>query len=275
MHYVEQGSGPPIVLLHGNPMSNYLWRNIIPHVSKVGRAIAPDLIGMGKSDKPPIKYTYDDHFRYIEGFIEALDLESVVLVLHDWGSGIGFRYAHVHSRNVRGIVFFEAMVQSLQTSDLPPNERFAITMLRSPVGWFMGQVANIMIKKLIPDMIIRKLTQEEKAFYAAPFPTIASRKPLAQFPKEIPFGGKPASNKRVIDAYSAWLQESEAEVPKLFLKFTPGVAINAKKAAWVEANFKYNLTVRDMGPGRHFVQEDCPDEIGQAIVEWYTASGLR
>lgn len=138
------------------------------------------------------------------------------------------------------------------------------------LGQLMGGVGNMFIKQMIPQMILRKLTKEEKAAYAAPYPTVASRKPLIQFPKELPFAGKPEGNVRVIAAYSAWLQAST--IPKLFLKFTPGVGINAEMAEWVEANFQHNLTSVDMGPGKHFVQEDCPHEIGQEIVKWFKAN---
>ncbi|KAJ1636146.1 haloalkane dehalogenase [Pavlovales sp. CCMP2436] len=267
MHYVEQGQGDPILFLHGNPTSCYLWRNVIPHVSKGGRAIAVDLIGMGKSDKPDdLGYTYDDHTRFVSGFIKALDLKDITLVIHDWGSLIGFRYAHEHEANVRGIAFMEATVRPLDLSDLPLDTRIIFPVIRTfPFGYLLIQAGNIFLNKLLPDMIIRKLAKEEVAAYKAPFPTIKSRKPVAKFPSEVPFSGKPAANHQTMVGYSEWLKVTQ--MPKLFLKFSPGVAINKEMAEWIEKTLP-NLTTVDCGAGRHFVQEDEPDAIGQAIAAW-------
>ncbi len=148
MHYIDVGEGDPILFLHGNPTSSYLWRNIIPHLSGQGRCIAPNLIGMGKSDHPDIPYRYDDHYRYVSGFIDALDIGSnLTLVIHDWGSGLGFRWAHDHEGSVKAIAFMEAMIRTMSLDDMPGSLRVAFRMMRAPVlGWLMISVANIFIK---------------------------------------------------------------------------------------------------------------------------------
>jgi len=270
MHYVEEGHGNVVLFLHGNPASCYIWRNIIPHVSKGSRAIAVDLIGMGKSDKPDIGYHYDDHSRYVEGFVEALGLKDITLVIQDWGSLIGFRYAHEHEANVRGIAFMEASVRPLNFKDMPLDTRIMLPVVRTfPFGYLLIQVGNIFLSKLLHEMTLRKLAKEEIAAYNAPFPTIKSRKPVAKFPSEVPFSGKPAANHQTMVGYSEWLKVTQ--MPKLFLKFSPGVLINKDMAAWIEKSLP-NITTVDCGAGKHFVQEDDPDLIGQEIVAWMSAT---
>jgi len=174
IHYIDVGSGDPILFLHGNPTSSYLWRNIIPYLQPNARCIALDLIGMGKSDKPDIAYTFEDHYNYVEKFIEKLNLKNITLVIHDWGSGLGFHYANTHRDNIKGIVFMEAMVKPLTWSGMPSvGLQIAFRMMRTPfVGWLMISVANMFVKKLVPDMIVRKLSKEEVEYYKKPYPTI-------------------------------------------------------------------------------------------------------
>jgi haloalkane dehalogenase len=151
MHYIDVGKGSPILFLHGNPTSSYLWRNIIPYLQPSARCIAPDLIGMGKSGKPDIDYTFEDHYDYLEKFIEKLNLKNITLVIHDWGSGLGFHYANKHRDNVKGIAFMEAMVKPLSWKDMPSDMRLPFRMLRTPfIGWLMISVGNIFVKKMIP-----------------------------------------------------------------------------------------------------------------------------
>ena len=267
MHYIDEGEGDPILFLHGNPTSNYLWRNIIPHLKGQGRLIAPDLIGMGKSDKPNIDYTYDDHYAYLEAFIEKLDLKNITLVIHDWGSGLGFRYAHTHEDNIKGIAFMEAIVKPMRWSEMPADMRTPFKMMRMPyVGWFMISVMNMFVNKMIPDTIKRTLSAEEMAYYRAPYSTIKSRKPVRVWPQQIPIDGKPKRSQELIEAYSQWLQKSK--IPKLCLHSQPGAIINSEYAQWIEKSIP-NTKMVDIGGGIHFVQEDNPHGIGKAISEWY------
>ena len=268
MHYVEQGEGDPILFLHGNPTSTYLWRNVIPHLTSQGRCIAVDLIGMGKSDKPDIGYRFVDHYRYVAGFIEKMGLKNITLVVHDWGSGLGFHYAHEHSDNIRAIAFMEAVYKPMTWKGVAFGLKVAFKMMRAPfVGWMMVSVGNMFLKKMIPDMTIRKLSGEELRQYKSPYPSVGSRKPVRVWPQEIPFDGKPADVHRIVDGYSQWLQETQ--LPKLLMTFDPGVIIKAEEARWIAANFP-NLTEVHIGNGLHYVQEDRPHEIGEAIADWHS-----
>ena len=269
MHYIDVGHGDPVLFLHGNPTSSYLWRNIIPHLSGQARCIAPDLIGMGKSDHPDIPYRYDDQYHYVKGFVEALGLGSnVTLVIHDWGSGLGFRWAHEHEDRVKGIAFMEAMLEPLSWSKLPTDAKVAIRMMRTPgIGWLMASVGNLFIKKMLPDMVHRDLDDEAKAYYASAFPTVSSRKAVRQWPSEIPIDGKPADNFATIDAFSKWLQHTE--LPKLLFHGSPGGVIRPEDVEpWREK--LANLRTVDIGDGLHFIQEDNPDLIGSELSNWYT-----
>ncbi len=268
MHYIDVGEGDPILFLHGNPTSSYLWRNIIPHLSSQGRCIAPDLIGMGKSDHPDIPYRYDDHYRYVSGFISALGIGSnLTLVIHDWGSALGFRWAHEHERGVKAIAFMEAMVRTMSLDDLPGSLRVAFRMMRSPgIGWLMISVANIFVKKMLPDLTHAKMSPEALAYYAAAFPTVASRKAVRQWPAEVPLDGSPADNATVVEAYREWL--TRTEVPKLLFYGNAGVAIKDAEVAWCRENLS-NLEVVDLGEGIHFLQETHPEKIGRALSKWY------
>lgn len=268
MHYVDVGEGDPILFLHGNPTSSYLWRNIIPHLSTRARCIAPDLIGMGKSDHPDIPYRFDDHYRYISGFIDALDIGSnLTLVIHDWGSGLGFRWAHDHEDQVKAIAFMEAIVGTMTWEEMPRDFRMAFRMMRTPgVGWAMISGANMFVKKMLPDATYRDLSDEAQAYYASAFPTVASRKPVRQWPLEVPISGKPADNVAVIEAYRQWL--TRTDIPKLLLYCHPGAIIGDEQVAWCRDNMP-NLEAVDIGEGIHFVQEDHPDVIGTELANWY------
>lgn len=268
MHYIDVGEGDPIVFLHGNPTSSYLWRNVIPHLSDQARCIAPDLIGMGKSDHPDIAYRYDDQYRYLCGFLEALGIDSnVTVVLHDWGSGLGFRWVHEHEGSVKGIAFMEAMIRLFEWDRIPASARIAIRMMRLPVlGWLMASVGNVFIKKMLPDMIERDLDPVAREYYASAFPTVSSRKAARQWPRELPIEGKPADNAVTIGAYAEWL--TQTPLPKLLLYAQPGAAITASDVAWCQENL-LNLQTADVGEGAHFIQEDNPDVIGAELSAWY------
>ena len=268
MHYIDEGEGDPVLFLHGNPTSSYLWRNIIPYVQPIGRCIAPDLIGMGKSDKPDIGYTYKEHYDYLEKFIEKLELKNITLVLHDWGSGLGFHYANMNRNNIKGIAFMEAMVKPLSFKGMPSfSLQVAFRMIRTPfVGWLMISVANMFVKKLLPDMIVRKLSKKEIDYYEMPFPTVASRKPVRVWPKEIPFDGKPKYSYDNIKAYGEWLKQTN--IPKIFFYAHPGAIILEETVEYIKSNFS-NMKSVDIGEGVHFIQEDNPHLIGEEIAKWY------
>jgi haloalkane dehalogenase len=267
MHYIDEGSGDPILFLHGNPTSSYLWRNIIPYLVPHGRCIAPDLIGMGKSDKPDLDYCFFDHSKYIEGFIERLELSNITFVIHDWGSALGFHYAMRHEDNIKGIAFMESLVKPMIWADFPSDFRMGFKLMRaSGIGWLMISVMNIFVNQILPKATVRKLSAEEKRNYAAPYKTIRSRKPVRQWPREIPIEGKPADVHEMMSSYSQKLQESV--LPKLLFYATPGGIIDEKKLDWCKQNMK-NLKTVDIGDGLHYVQEDNPHLIGEELAKWY------
>ncbi|MFT4603274.1 MAG: haloalkane dehalogenase [Arenicella sp.] len=269
IHYIDEGEGDPILFLHGNPTSNYLWRNIIPYLTSKGRCIAPDLIGMGKSGKPDINYGFNDTYAYLEEFIEQMGLKNVTLVLHDWGSGMGFHYANLHRDNIKAIAMMEAMYDAPTTFDMPRSIRIALKMMRNPFfGPLLVKRANIFIKKMLPDMILRDLTKEEQAYYAEPYQTAKSRIPLLEWPKAVPFdGGKPADVAIAVASWAKWL--GETDIPKLLFYVTPGVAIKEKDMVIIKERLS-NLEIVHLGEGLHFIQEDYPHEIGEGISEWYS-----
>ncbi len=265
MHYVEEGSGDPVLFLHGNPTSSYLWRNIIPHISPIGRCIAPDLIGMGKSDKPDLDYGFFDHSRYVDGFIDALGLGNMTLVIHDWGSALGFHYARRHEGNVKGIAFMEAIVRPVTWDEWPEQARQMFQAFRTPgTGEQMIMEQNMFVEAVLPGAILRKLSPEEMDRYREPYPTPASRKPLWRWPNEIPIDGQPPNVRDAVQAYSEWLGRSQT--PKLLLYAQPG-AILRNLVGWCRQSIA-NLKAVEVGPGAHFLQEDDPHGIGEAIAAW-------
>ncbi len=267
MHYIDEGEGDPILFLHGNPTSNYLWRNIIPYVIPHGRCIAPDLIGMGKSDKPNLDYRFFDHSKYLEGFIEKLGLTNVTVVLHDWGSGLGFHYAMRHESNIKGLAFMEALLKPMNWEEFPSSEKMGFKLFRTPgIGWFMISVMNMFLTQLVPKMIVRKLSVEEMDHYMAPFKTVQSRKPVRQWPSEIPISGEPSDVHKIMSNYSQKLQESE--LPKMLFYASPGAIIDKNGVDWCKKNLK-NLELVDIGEGLHYVQEDNPHLIGEKLAKWY------
>ena len=273
MHYVEEYADaskpdrPTFLFLHGNPTSSYLWRNVIPYVKDHGAAVAVDLIGMGKSDKPDIDYTYQDHYRYLEGFIQKKGLRNIVLVIHDWGSGLGFHYARQNEENVRGIVFMEAITRTIDWKEATLMERFLFKRFRHErKGHKMIAENNFFIKKFLFKFGTgRKLSKAEKAYYAAPYPTVESRKPVRVWPKEIPIEGTPQRNFDVVSGYAEWLKETE--LPKLLLYAKPGMIIKKSEVERLQVELK-NLEAVYVGKGKHYIQEDHPHEIGRAIEEW-------
>lgn len=271
MHYVDEGdknSEYTFLLLHGNPTSSYLWRNIIPHISPLGRVVVPDLIGMGKSGKPDIDYTFKDHIEYMDAFIEKLKLKNIIPVIQDWGSGIGFHYANRFRENVSGIVFLEAIVRSITWSDANLIERFIFKRFRHPKkGYKMIVKNNFFVKRFLPMMTGRKLKKEEMDYYKAPYLKEEHRKPLFVWPSQIAISGTPKFSTDIINAYNAYLPDSE--VPKLMFHVKPGMIIKPKEAKQIKATWK-NLTAVDLGKGKHYIQETHPHEIGEGIAHWFT-----
>jgi haloalkane dehalogenase len=267
IHYIDIGSGDPILFLHGNPTSSYLWRNIIPYLSSSGRCIAMDLIGMGKSDKPDIEYRFVDHIRYVEGFIGKMGLKKITLVIHDWGSALGFHYAMHHEDNIKGIAFMEAILKTASWADFPKKLKMGFKLFRTPlIGWLMIAGLNIFVEKVLPKAIFRKLTAEEMDFYRGPFKTIGARKPLWRWPNEIPIEGKPSDVTEIVQAYSRKLRESNC--PKLMFFAHPGGIVNEQMVQWCQRNL-INLKTIDIGKGIHYLQEDNPKLIGTELLTWY------
>lgn len=271
MHYIEEGEGDPILFLHGNPTSSYLWRNIIPHVTHLGRCIAPDLIGMGKSDKPDIDYRFIDHSKYIDGFIEALHLRDIAFVIHDWGSALGFYYAMRNEDNVRAIAFMEAILTPAPSWDMFPKDFIEIfKSFRTPdLGWDLIVNKNVFVEKILPHGVIRDLSKEEMDFYREPFKIPESRKPLWRWPNELPINGEPADVATIVAAYNEWLQKTD--IPKLLFYVSPGALVRESDVAWCRENLSNLITV-DLGDGIHFIQEDHPHEIGEGLAKWLEGS---
>lgn len=270
IHYVEEGSGDPILFLHGNPTSSYLWRNIIPHVQSQARCIAMDLIGMGKSDKPDIDYSFFDHAQYVEGFIETLGLQNLTLVIHDWGSALGFHYAMRNEANIKALAFMEAILMPIPSWDaMPPDLKETFQAFRTPeVGWDMIVNQHMFVEQILPSLVVRDLTDAEMDHYRAPYIDPPSRKPLWRWPNEIPIAGEPAAVVAIVEEYNRKLQQSR--LPKLLLSATPGGIIDAQAVAWCQQNLP-NLHVVDIGAGIHFVQEDNPHLIGTELANWYSS----
>jgi haloalkane dehalogenase len=267
MAYVETGSGDPIVLLHGNPTSSYLWRNVIPYLEPLGRCIAPDLIGMGDSDPAPDgAYRFADHRRYLDAFLEEVGAtQRVTLVVHDWGSALGFDWARRHPAAVKGIAYMEAVVRPLALADLPEPVQPVFAALRSPAGDALVSDENIFVEQILPKAIIRQLDPEEMAEYRRPFLDPARRAPTLAFPRELPIDGEPRDVVETVTQYGAWLARSD--VPKLLIKAEPGVLITG---ASYELCLGWPNQREVPVTGLHYVQEDSPNEIGQAIADWHS-----
>jgi len=271
MAYVEVGEGDPIVLLHGNPTSSYLWRNVIPHLRPLGRCIAPDLMGMGDSDKMPNSgpgsYRFVEQREYLDALLEALNVRKrVTFVIHDWGSALGFDWANRHRDAVKGIAYMEAIVrpQGWDHWDVM-NMRPFLEALRSEAGEKMVLQENFFIEKILPGAVLRTLSTEEMTEYRRPFAEPGEgRRPTLTWPREIPIEGDPADTTAIVGAYADWLATSD--VPKLFLKAEPGALLGggANLATVRKWPAQTEVTVK----GVHFIQEDSPDEIGHAIADW-------
>ena len=269
IHYVDEGSGDPILFLHGNPTSSYLWRNIIPYLKDKGRCIAPDLIGMGESDKPDIDYSFFDHVKYIEGLIEKMNLQNITLVVHDWGSALGFHYAMRNEANVIGIAFMESILIPFKWDFFGNEEvRKIFKSFRTPeVGWDMIVNQNFFVEQILGKMgSVRNLFEEEMNHYRKPFGKPEHRKPVWKWPNEIPIEGIPQDVTEAVRSYNEKLQVSN--IPKLLFYAEPGALVPKPLVDWCKTSLK-NLKMVDIGPGIHYLQEDNPHLIGSEIAKWY------
>jgi haloalkane dehalogenase len=264
MAYVDTGSGDPVVFLHGNPTSSYLWRNVIPHVEGIARCLAPDLIGMGESGKASGgSYRFRDHARYLGAWFEALGLtRDLTLVVHDWGSALGFDWAERHRAGVHGLVYMEAIVRPVTWEEWPERARPVFQALRSPAGEEMVLQKNVFVERILPASVLRGLTEEEMAVYRRPYRDPGeSRRPTLTWPREIPIDGEPADVVATVARYARWL--SDSNVPKLFVNAEPGVILTGAQRefcrTWPNQD---EITVE----GSHFIQEDSPAAIGRAIA---------
>ena len=277
MAYVDEGVGeagtPVALLLHGNPTSSYLWRNVIPHITPHMRCVAPDLIGFGDSDKPDIPYRVEDHARYLQTFIEALQLNDVILILHDWGSALGLDWARRHPTRIRGLALMEFLWPIPTWLDLGQQAYEFLKAFRHPA---MGRKLiiddNAFIEKGLPDGIVRELSPEEMAEYRRPFLDPKDREPIHRFPNELPIAGTPSDVYAMAMAYHDWLLETET--PKIFFHATPGIFIPPARAAFYRGCLKSCRAV-DLGEGYHYLQEDHPDTIGKEIAAWLSDKGLH
>ena len=269
MTAVDEGEGDPILFLHGNPTSSYLWRNVIPHLAGLGRCIAPDLIGMGDSDKldasGPDAYTFVQHREYLDAALEALDVrENVTLVVHDWGSALGFDWANRHRDSVRGIAYMEAIVRPLGWEEWPEAATAIFRAFRSPAGEDVVLEKNVFVDRVLPSSVLRGLTDAEMEVYRRPFLRAGEdRRPTLTWPRQIPLGGEPADVVEIVGRYAEWLETSQ--IPKLFVNADPGIILTGPQREFCRGwPNQSEITVA----GSHFIQEDSPDEIGRGIADW-------
>ena len=269
MSYVDEGAGDPILFLHGNPTSSYLWRNIIPHLTDLGRCVAPDLIGMGDSDKltesGPESYSFIEHRKYLDALLEKIGVtDNVTLVIHDWGSALGFDWAFRHQDKVKNIVYMEALLFHYNWSDWPEDARKIFQGFRSPAGEKLILGKNYFIERVLPNSVIRELSPSEMDAYRRPFLNSGEdRRPMLTWPRQIPIEGEPENVVGIVETYSKWL--SESLLPKLFINADPGSILTGKARDFCRSwPNQEEVTVK----GIHFIQEDSPDEIGEAIVKF-------
>ena len=268
--FVDVGEGDPIVLLHGNPTSSYLWRNVIPHLEGMGRVIAPDLIGQGDSDKLPAsdgpdRYSFQVAYDYLAGLLDELDAnQNVTLVIHDWGSALGFYWAQQHGAAVKGIAYMEGIVCPVGWEDWPESARGIFKGFRSDKGEDLILQRNMFVEAVLPSSVIRKLGAEEMEHYRRAFSTPDDRQPTLNWPRQIPIDGEPEHMVKLVDSYGQWMLENTS-LPKLFINATPGSILTGKAREFCRTwPNQYEVTVA----GTHFIQEDSPDEIGSAVAEW-------
>ena len=269
MAYVEKGEGNPIIFQHGNPTSSYLWRNIIPHLENQGKCIAIDLIGMGDSDKLEDEgdntYSYHVHKKYFDACLKELGIkDDITFVIHDWGSALGFNWAYDNKNSVRGICYMEAIVKTISWDDWPEDGKSIFQGFRSEAGEDLVLKKNLFIEGVLPGAIIRNLSDKEMDVYRKPFLKEIERRPTLDWPRQIPIDNKPEEVCNTVEDYSLWM--SINEIPKLFINANPGSILKGKQREFCRKwKNQEEVTVK----GSHFIQEDSPKDIGQAISSWY------
>ncbi len=282
MHFVDTGGkGKPILMIHGQPTWSYLWRNVIPQLEDNNRVIAVDLIGFGKSDKPNINYTIEEHAVYLAGFIEALALKDLTLVVHDWGGFLGFDYAAKHPSRISALAFMETVIPNKPLVNTKPEiapenmkgfAKILALLSTKGVGEKMIFEENMFIEKILPSAMNHRLTEDEMNAYRQPFSLGKNRLPMLQFPREVGVLGD--ASDYVINARNNFTQYlTSTDIPTLLLTFSPGALVNQDKIDWVKNNMK-KVSVKHIGKGIHFVQEDHPEAIGDAIAQWMQAENI-
>ena len=268
--YHQQGSGEPIVFLHGNPTSSYLWRNITPYLHDQASCISMDLIGMGDSDKldnpDTNSYRFEEHFYYVEKAIKDLtNNEKITLVVHDWGSALGFHWSYKHPELIKGIAYMEAIVKEMTWDDWDKNAKSIFQGFRSDAGEDLVLEKNYFIEKVLPGSIIRMLDADEMNEYRRPFLSSGEdRRPTLSWPREIPIEGEPGNVCQIVNEYAEWMKTNN--IPKLFINAEPGAITTGKIRDFCRSwKNQTEVTVK----GIHFIQEDSPDEIGKALSKWY------
>jgi len=270
--YYESGEGSPIVLLHGNPTSSFLWRNVVPELENSGRVIVPDLIGQGDSDKLPAsegpeRYSFEVAYHYLDGLLQTLGAaDNVTLVIHDWGSGLGFHWARNHPDAVRAIAYMEAIVCPITWDEWPENAQNIFKGFRSEKGEDMVLNRNMFVEAVLPSSILRELTPAEMDAYREPFSTPDDRQPTLNWPRQIPISGEPEHMVELVGAYASFMASSD--IPKLFINAEPGSILVGRQREFCRTwPNQREVTVK----GLHFVQEDSPAEIGQAVASWLSS----
>lgn len=268
LHYVDEGKGDPIVFLHGIPTSTYLWRNIIPSLSENARCIGLDLIGLGKSDKPDIDYTISDHIEYFQAFCDALNLDNITLVMHGWGSVIGFDVAMRQPDKFKALAFLESHIMLPSERDMISLPIQEITMLLSSPdgGHDVIMNSNYYVNKVMPLGVLRPLSDKEMQAYQAPFQSPGSSRPIWQYLQELPLGDDETEATQIIARYSKELQISQ--LPKLMMYGIPGFLTTIEMVQWARDHLPH-LTQIDIGDALHYPQESNPDAISNALKEWY------
>lgn len=268
--YAESGSGDPIIFLHGNPTSSYLWRNITPHLESQGRCICIDLIGMGDSDKldnpDENSYQFEEHYHYVNAAIESLtNGENTTFVIHDWGSALGFNWCYHNPDSVKGIAYMEAIVKEMTWEDWRDEAKGIFQGFRSDAGESLVLEKNYFVERVLPGSIIRRLRDEEIEEYRRPFLNPGEdRRPTLSWPREIPIEGQPANVCKIVNQYAEWMQTND--IPKLFINAEPGAITTGRMRDFCRSwKNQTEVTVK----GIHFIQEDSPDDIGKAISTWY------
>lgn len=270
MAYLETGQGEPVIFIHGNPSSSYLWRNVMPYITPQGRAIAVDLIGMGQSDKPDISYTFEEQYHYFSAFVDALNVNQVTLVGHDWGATLAWEYARRNPGKVRKLAFMEGVLPPAFPA--PSFESMGEEMgnmfrtFKDPVkGHKLVIEDNMFIEKILPGFVNRILGEEAMRIYRAPFAKVEDRKPVLAWPRQVPIAGEPESTLKTLNAIGKFM--GATKMPVLLMYADPGVVVPPEAVGWYVKKIQ-SLETAFLGQGLHFIQEDQPEAIGRALADW-------